>query len=515
MRKVYLNVLLILLTGGLVFGGLVQPGMAEDKPKYGGKLILNFFRPVSRIGVPLNVRHSDQWYANHAIDKLIQSSEEVAGAVVPQLAINWELAPDKLSYTFKLRKGVKFHDGTDFNAQAVKWNLDKVIVASRPQLSKLTSIEVIDDYTVKFNLSSWDNQILNEFNSDVGLIISPASFEKNGEEWANVNPIGTGAWVKDKLRRNTMISYKKNENYWEKGVPYMDELVYYHIPDAMTASAAFKKGELDILYSTDSITASELQAVGKYIVQTNPGPSTGIVMNTKDPNSIWYDKRMRYALEYAINKEELTRVVGRGFSRPSYEIVKAIYEAGGKPGTTLREYNPEKARQLMREAGYPDGVKVKWTVNADGGQDGNVALLGYFAEVGINIEFVKVRGATLNQMSFEPPLGSDLRSEAQRGGAANPLGGVKNALSETSIYFPGLKRPDGFQELVEKALLIEDAKEVMPYLEKMEKLAYDFAMFVPVQRGVFCHIIQPYVKNPRVIYAGGPRQKLQYTWVER
>ena len=181
MRKVYLNVLLILLTGGLVFGGLVQPGMAEDKPKYGGKLILNFFRPVSRIGVPLNVRHSDQWYANHAIDKLIQSSEEVAGAVVPQLAINWELAPDKLSYTFKLRKGVKFHDGTDFNAQAVKWNLDKVIVASRPQLSKLTSIEVIDDYTVKFNLSSWDNQILNEFNSDVGLIISPASFEKNGD----------------------------------------------------------------------------------------------------------------------------------------------------------------------------------------------------------------------------------------------------------------------------------------------------------------------------------------------
>ena len=515
MKKGFLIVFLILLAGSLILGGFLQPVMAAEKPKYGGKLILNFFRPASRIGVPLNVRHSDQWYANHALDKLIQASEEVAGASVPMLATSWELAPDRSSYTFKLRKGVKFHDGTDFNAQAVKWNLDKVIVANRPHLSKVTSIEVIDDHTIKFTMSSWDNQVLNEFNTDVGLIISPTSFEKHGEDWANVNPIGTGPWVKNKLRRNTMISYKKNENYWEKDVPYLDELVYYHIPDAMTASAAFKNGEIDILYSTDAITASELQALGKYVVQTNPGPSTGIVMNTKDPNSIWYDKRMRYALEYAINKEELTRVVGRGFSRPSYEIVKAIYEAGGKPGTTLRKYNPEKARQLMKEAGYPDGIKIKWTVNADGAQDGNVVLMNYFAEVGIKVDFVKVRGATLNQMSFEPPLGSDLRSEAQRGGAANPLGAVKNALSETSIYFPGLKRPDGFQELLEKALLLEDPEKVLPYLEKMEKLAYDFAMFVPVQRGAFCHIIQPYVKNPRVIYAGSPKQKLQYTWVER
>jgi len=189
--------------------------------------------------LPLNVRHSDQWYARHSLETLIQGSVEVPGAAAPLLATSWDLAPDKSFYTFHLRKGVKFHDGTDFNAQAVKWNMDKTVAATRPQLSKVTSIEVIDDYTIQFNLSEWDNQVLGEFGSDPALIISPASFEKKGEKWANTNPIGTGAWVKAKTKRNTMISYVKNKDYWEKGFPYLDEVFYYHIPDATTAMAAF------------------------------------------------------------------------------------------------------------------------------------------------------------------------------------------------------------------------------------------------------------------------------------
>jgi len=238
-------------------------------------------------------------------------------------------------------------------------------------------------------------------------------------------------------------------------------------------------------------------------------------MNTKDPNSIWSDKRMRYAFEYAIDKEAIARAVGRGYLKPNYEIVKAIHEAGGKPGTTPRKYNPEKAKQLMKEAGYPNGVQITLTVNADGPQDGNVALQGSLSTAGIQIKLHKVRGATLNQMSFEPPLGSDMWLEAQRGGASNPLGGVKSVLSETSIYLPGLKRPPGFQALVEEALQKVDPKEVMPLLEKMEKLAYEDAMFVPLWSGAFCHVIRPYVKNAILSYGGGPRQKLQYTWLDR
>ncbi|MBW1911751.1 MAG: ABC transporter substrate-binding protein [Deltaproteobacteria bacterium] len=515
MKKYFLILLTVLLMGSFISGMGVQSALAKEKPKYGGVLKLNFFRPASRIGVPLNIRHSDHWYSEHALQKLIEGAEDQAGAYVGILATSWDLAPDRKSYTFHLRKGVKFHDGTDFNAQVVKWNLDKVLASKRPQFDKVTGIDIIDDHTIRFNLSEWDNLFIGDFSSDPGFIISPASFEKKGEKWANTNPVGTGPWKIKKIKRNTMISFEKYKGYWEAGVPYLDELLVYHIPDSMTAMAAFKNKDIDILYSTDPITADELESTGNYIVQIGSGPSGTLVMNTTDPKSVWYDKRMRYAFEYAIDKELMAKSIGRGYLKPSYEIVKAIHDAGGKPGTVPRKYNLEKAKQLMREAGYPNGVKVTLTTNADGPQDGNVALQGFLSAVGIQIKFNKVRGATLNQMSFKPPLGSDIRAEAQRGGPGNPLHGVKEVLSETSIYLPGLKRPDGFQELLEEALQKEDPKEVMPLLEKMEKLAYDEAMFVPMLTGAFLHVIQPYVKNPILIYGGGPHPKLQYTWIDK
>jgi len=525
MKKVLLVVVAMILVGGLILSGCAAPSPAPAPApgpspapagiKTGGTLTVNFFRPASRFGVPLNIRHSDHWYAEHALEKLLTSSEAQAMTYDPQLATSWEMAPDRSSYTFHLREGVKFHDGTDFNAQAVKWNLDQVLAAKRPQLNKVSSIDVIDDYTIRFNLSGWDCLLLGEFGSDVGFIISPTAFNQNGVEWANTHPIGTGPWIMSDFVRNQHIKYKKNPDYWGQ-VPYLDELVVLHIQDPMTASAAFRKGEVDILYSIFPETAAELEATGQYVVDdSTSGPGGGFVMNTEDPNSIWYDKRMREALEYAIDKETIVEVLAHGYASPQYEIIKGIHEAGVDPGTVPRKYNPEKAKQLIKDAGYADGVKVKWTVNADGPQDTNVAIQAYLAEVGIEVELNPVTGAALNQMSFEAPLGNDLRQEAQRGGPANPLQGVKETLSETSIYLPGLKRPEGFQPLVEQALQETDMAKVLELCAQMDKLAYEDVMFVPMIGTKFVHIIQPYCKDVILLYGGGPHPKLQYCWLDK
>ncbi len=469
-------------------------------------------RPASRFGVPLNIRHADHWYAEHALEKLVEPSEDQAGANEPLLATRWELSPDKSSYTFYLRKGIKFHDGSDFNAQAVKWNLDKVLATPNPVSALWESIEVIDDYTLLLNLKEWDNQVLAGLASDKGFLISPTAYEKNGEDWANTHPVGTGPWIMTDYARNLHVKYEKNEDYWGQ-VPYLDELEVLHIQDPMTYQAAFLKGDVDILYSVDPITAGELEKTGKYTVLVSDGPGNAILFHSADPESVWSNQKMREALEYAIDKEKIVETLMHGYGTPAYEIIKGIHDAGVEPGTTPRTYNPEKAKQLIAEAGYAEGIKVEYTVNAMGPQEPNIAVQSQLAEVGIEIELNPVTETTFVKLGFEPPTGNDLRGEAQRGGPGNPLQGAKESFSEKSMYFAGVEKPAGFQELLQEALHKDDPAEALEIAAKLDKLAYENAMFVPLWGAQFIHIVHPYVEDAILMYGGGPHPKLQYAWL--
>ena len=491
----------------------VEPATDPEAAKYGGIFRFNYFRSAGRFGYPPNVRHSDHFYASLALQKLVQPDEEQAGALQGVLAESWELAADKSSYTFYLRKGVKFHDGTDFNAEAVKWNLEIAMAAKRPQFSAVTSVEVIDEHTLQVNLSRWNNLVISDFGSDLGFIISPTAFEANGgEDWANTHPVGTGPWKLKDLQPNISISFDKFEDYWVEGLPYADGLEIYHIPDSMTALASLQAGELHSIYSLDPVSGSELQAMGGYDIYTQGAPHILITMNTTDPDSVWTDKRMREALEYAVDKESITAALGLGFSDPIYEVIHSIHLITD-PGTTPRTYDPDKARELIAQAGYGDGIKIAVTVNADGPQDVNVALQANLADVGIEVELNPVAGPALNQMAFEPLPGSDLRLDAQRGGTANPLQGIVEGLAETSIYFPGLKRPEGFQALVDEALLKEDPADVISLVVQMEKLAYEDVMLVPLWDGQFIAAVHPSVHDVFFFSAGGPNQRLEYAFL--
>jgi len=310
------------------------------------------------------------------------------------------------------------------------------------------------------------------------------------------------------------IKWERNEDYWNDDLPYLDELHILHVPDPMTATAMIKAGEVSALYQVDPVTTSQLQELGGYVVDVFPGLHLVTVMNTIDPNSVWYDKRMREALEYAIDKESITKAVGYGFMKPYYEIIHSLHEAGGEPGTAPREYDPEKARQLMADAGHPDGVKVTMTISSIQQQDQYVAIQGNLADVGIMIELNPVSDIVLNQMSFEPPEGSDLRIEAQRGGTLNPLGSTKETLSSKTIYFPGVKRPEGFEEFLQQALVETDEGKVMGLLEQMEKLAYDDVMFVPLWNMPVLTVVTDKSANDIVwSYGGTPSPRLEWAWL--
>ena len=468
--------------------------------------------PASRFGTPWNIRHWNHVYAGQCLEALVQGTPEgEAGVLIPLLAESWELAPDQSYYIFNLRQGVKFHDGTDFNAQAAKWNFDKWIPLERPFMESVESVEVIDDYTIKVNLTTWDSIWLNDLGRHL-VMISPTAYEKNGEDWMDEHAIGTGPFKIKEFVRNQLVVYEKNEDYWNKGLPYLDGLDVLQIREPMTAMAAMRKGEVFALNEVPMMIASELRETGDFDVQWTPALHEVIVMNSTNPESVWYDKRMREAMEYAVDKEKICQALGYGFLEPVNEIVHSIHLAAD-PGTVPRAYDPDKARQLVAEAGYSEGVKVKLTTNADLPQDLYVALQEDLAAVGIQVDLNPVTGAALNQMSFEPAPGSDLRIESQRGGPGNPVGSARETLSEKSVYLPGLKRPEGFQQLLEQALQEPDTDKQVELLVEMEKLAYEDMMFVPLWNKPIIAVISPVIQDANFFYGRGPNVRLDRAWL--
>ena len=512
MKKCLFMSSIFVLTVALLMKLSGAPAMAAEKGKYGGILKFNHSKPAGIIGNPLKIRGWNHEFIDNTLQTLIRPHKDKMGAVEPLLAESWELAPDKSYYIFKLRKGVKFHDGTDFNAQAVKWNLDKWVKSKRPRLDKVTSIEVIDDYTVKCNLSGWDAVTLLDFAKDT-FMISPTAWEINGPEWVDFNPVGTGPFMMTYFKRNTLLKFAKFKDYWRKGFPYLDEIHITQIADPMTAQASIKKGDIDVWLGVDHISASQLRKDGQLEVITNPAIHNVLQFNSTDPSSPWSKKKMREALEYAIDKEAICQSVGRGLLKPVYEIVHGIPP---KAGTTPRKYNPERAKQLIKEAGYGDGLKVKLTYGVDPvAKDIVVALQANLSAVGIQIIPNPLVGAAFHQAMFKPVPGNSLVLGNQRGSRNELLVSVDETLAPGSVFFKGVKRPKGFNELLGKALQNEDFEERMGILYKMEKIAYEDAFFVPLWELTFCAVQHPYVKNAIWFWASQPYPNLEQTWLDK
>jgi ABC-type transport system substrate-binding protein len=152
--------------------------------------------------------------------------EQLGGKIGPNIAASYDVVSDpaNASITLHLQKGVKFHDGTDFNAQAVKWNFDKQkagnMYASVTNYWK--SLEVLDDYTLRINLTTWLNRAVRSYADSVTYVVSPAAFDKNGIDWLRWHMVGTGPFVQTDFQQQVSLTTARNPNYWEQGKPYLD-----------------------------------------------------------------------------------------------------------------------------------------------------------------------------------------------------------------------------------------------------------------------------------------------------
>ena len=279
---------------------------------------------------------------------------------IPQLAEKWDASPDARVYTFHLRKGVKFHDGTPFNAAAVKANFDRVRnpenKLKRYTLYKIISqIDVIDDSTVRFTLSEPFGAMIATFAHPAGGINSPAAVEKYGKDYGK-NPVGTGPYKFVEWVPNDHITMVKNPDYWDKNnAAKVDKIIVKPVPEDGTRIAMLQKGDAQFINPVPYIQAEVVKGDRNLSLASTEAVYTfWVAMNVqKKP---FNDLRVRQAMNYAINKEAIIKAVLRGHGKPA-DSPLAPRVWGYTPVKTY-PYDPAKAKALLAEAGYPNGFKT-------------------------------------------------------------------------------------------------------------------------------------------------------------
>lgn len=291
--------------------------------------------------------------------------------VEPALAESWTVTPDGLRWTFKLRKGVKFHDGTSLDAEAVKFNYDRQLDAKHPYhhgtfvyaeftFQNVKSIDAVDGSTVRFTLSApFAPFITNVAMFSMG-ISSPTAIKKFGKDYFK-NPVGTGPFKFVQWVQKDHVTYEANKAYWA-GRPCVDRLIVRGIPDNTVRLLEMEKGTVHIIDQVNPPDYARISRNRNLTLFTGAGLNTGyIAMNvTKEP---FNDVRVRRAVNHAVNKAAIIRAFYAGVGAPAKNPMPPTIW-GYNNAVQAYDYNPKKAQALLAEAGYPNGITTElWWPN--------------------------------------------------------------------------------------------------------------------------------------------------------
>jgi len=329
------------------------------------------------------------------------------GQAQPSLAKSWEISEDNLTWTFHLQEGVTFHDGTPLTAEAVKINLDRILspdstLPSKRLLTGIQEVNAIDDSTLEI-VTEFPFGPLPQNLSHYSLgIISPAALEKYDDQELAQHPVGSGPFKFVSYTPSESIVLERNEDYWN-GAPYLDEVIFKPVPEPATRVVMLETGEADVVTKIPAVEVERLSAVEGIRVDVVPFNRVFYVMlhNQKPPTD---NVLVRQALNYAIDKEAIAQNVFQGLVKPATGPISS--KVFGYAETPRYEYNPEKARELLAEAGYADGLTLTFLVPQGrylGGEEAATLIQAYLADVGVTAEMEVLEWAAYLDEIDKPP----------------------------------------------------------------------------------------------------------------
>jgi peptide/nickel transport system substrate-binding protein len=324
------------------------------------------------------------------------------GEVKPKLALSWTHSDDFKTWTFKLRPGVKFHDGTPFNAQAAKENFDRQKDPANKcrcafYIGYIHDVQAPDELTLVYNLN--DPQVnlpaLISPSTVNNAIQSPTAWKTKGDDY-NRNPVGSGPFILKSWNAGDRMVLEKNPDYWNKGHPYLDRITLKPLPDQQSRFASLQSGEADIVWDdeTDADNVQRAQKDPKLTVHTYVGSGAAVVaINTKSPPLD--DVRVRQALVMAIDRKKWAQAATNGLARPATNPYGDGSWVKCKDDGAL-PHDVEKAKALIKEYGKPVEFKMIFTATPRGRTAGQI-LQQFWKQIGANMEIEQI-----DQASFPP-----------------------------------------------------------------------------------------------------------------
>ncbi|KGX92961.1 glutathione ABC transporter substrate-binding protein GsiB [Pontibacillus halophilus JSM 076056 = DSM 19796] len=408
--------------------------------------------------------------------------------IVPVLAKDYSVNEDSTEFTFQLKEGITFHDDSPFNAEAVKANLDRLTDPDaqlrRSSLFELVkSTEVVDEYTVKVILEKPFGAMANNFAHPAAAMISPKSIE-NSEDIGQ-EPVGTGPFEFEEWQSGDHVTLVKNEDYREKGLPKTEQITFKVVPESGSRVAMLQTKEVDYVTSVSPSQVEDLDDKDGITIQNEPGLLVRYIsMNTmKEP---FDNPKVRQAMNYAIDKEAYAKVVYNGYATTLKSSIAPDTQHYSEQENTY-SYDPEKAKELLSEAGYPDGFETTiWGGTSSIKQKMMEFYKQQLSQVGITLNVVPMEGGTLNDNIWGVENPEDAELELYNGGwspsTADADWGMRPLFSENSFppqaYNTAYYANEQVNELLQKGLQTADDEERAQYYAEAQEIIWKDAPWV-------------------------------------
>lgn len=406
--------------------------------------------------------------------------------LIPVLAESFESNADATEFTIKLRQGVKFHDGTDFNAAAVKANLDRLRnpdnnLSRRSLVSMIADVEIVDDATVKLKLSAPFGAMIASLAHPGAMMISPAALEKFGDDIGR-NPVGTGAFKFENWAADT-LEVARNDDYW-KGPAKVEGVVIRSVPESGARMAMLQTGEVQFVPNFPPELMQVVEKNPNIQVETSPSIVEYYVSlnNNKKP---FGDLRVRQALNHAVDKDAFCKIVFNGLCTPADSIIPqglAFHVPAGEYA-----YDVEKAKALMAEAGLADGFTTEiWSNSNTESLRAAQFIQQQLAQINVTVNVVPLEAGVAAQRIWSIEKPEDAEVQMYYGGWSSSTGdadwGIRPLfLTENAppaMFNVAYFSDPALDEAISSAIGTADPAKRAEFYATAQKLAWDGAPWI-------------------------------------
>jgi peptide/nickel transport system substrate-binding protein len=425
--------------------------------------------------------------------------------ILPDLAESWE-QKDDLTYSFKLRQGVRFHNvppvnGRELTSEDVKYSIERQMTDQPGKfqhayffLGKLASIQTPDKYTVVFKTKEPYAPFINYIANPWTVIVAREVVEKHGD--LQRHAIGTGPFIMQEYRREQEAVFVRNPNYFRKGLPYVDEVRLQYVIDPAAATAAFRGQQTDISYlefadvpsiksSNARVKVAEITTMFPIVLRTRPYD------DQRPLKAPFTEKKVRQAIQAAIKQEEFIEIVRSGWGLTMTGPIPTYRKPWALPASARPEFDLKKAKRLLAEAGYANGFETELIVGSPGDNVKSAQVAkDQLAKVGIQVNLKPMEMAQYYNKSYSYDYSMSVHTALT---GEEPEEAIRPYYGATATYYRWGNKE--IHRLIDEQAKILDQKKRVDMVHQIQRLLLDDAPNVFLYTPVAHYGMQPWVKN--------------------